>query len=45
VNGWVYGLSDGLIRDLAVTIQAPDQVDGVIFAALRNIKAKRGDLG
>ena len=31
VHGWVYGLEDGLLRDLAVTIEAP----GALAAAYR----------
>ncbi|UTW45060.1 carbonate dehydratase [bacterium SCSIO 12696] len=29
VHGWIYGLSDGLVKDLEVSIDRPEQVDGV----------------
>ena len=34
VHGWVYGLEDGLVRDLQTTVTRPDQVDERRRAAL-----------
>ena len=34
VHGWVYGLRDGLIRDLGVTVGGGDQVNAVYQSAL-----------
>lgn len=34
VHGWVYGLSDGLLRDLRVTLGAHDDVEAVIDRAV-----------
>jgi len=35
VHGWVYGLSDGLLKDLNVTMDRPDTVVQVFSAALK----------
>ncbi len=35
VHGWVYGLKDGLIRDLGVSISGPSQLDEASVAAAR----------
>ena len=29
VHGWIYGVSDGLLKDLHVTVDGPDQIDKV----------------
>src|SRR5512142_48608 len=34
VHGWVYGLEDGLLRDLATTVMAPDEALATYQAAL-----------
>ena len=34
VHGWVYGLEDGLVRDLLTTVSGPDQADERCRAAL-----------
>ena len=35
MHGWVYGLRDGLLKDLAVTMESADQVVSVFAAALK----------
>jgi hypothetical protein len=35
VHGWVYGLSDGLLKDLNVTMDRPDIVVPVFGAAIK----------
>jgi carbonic anhydrase len=35
VHGWVYGLSDGLLKDLQVTMTSPEHVVQVFSAALK----------
>ncbi|MDP1647556.1 MAG: carbonate dehydratase [Rubrivivax sp.] len=35
VHGWVYGLRDGLLKDLDVTMHSPDSVVSVFAAALK----------
>ena len=37
VHGWVYGLGDGLLRDLRVTMTAPDEIQVRADAARRSI--------
>ena len=34
VHGWVYGLEDGLVRDLLTTVSGPEQADERCLAAL-----------
>jgi carbonic anhydrase len=36
VHGWIYGLQDGLLRDLDVTITMPDEAAPAYEAALRS---------
>ena len=35
VHGWVYGLQDGLLKDLLVTMQQPQTVVDVFAAAIK----------
>jgi carbonic anhydrase len=35
VHGWVYGLADGLLKDLGVTVKRPEQVVPVFTAAIK----------
>ncbi|HET7729309.1 MAG TPA: carbonate dehydratase [Usitatibacter sp.] len=35
VHGWIYGLKDGLIRDLRTTVSAPDEAASAYRAALQ----------
>ena len=37
VHGWVYGLKDGLVRDLGMTVSAPDEAARVYRAALDSL--------
>jgi carbonic anhydrase len=41
VHGWIYRLSDGLLRDLDVTVGAPHEVAPTYEAALAALAAKR----
>jgi carbonic anhydrase len=34
VHGWIYGLEDGLVRDLRTTVTTPDEVSSAYQAAL-----------
>jgi len=40
VHGVVYGLSDGLLRDLAVSTGGPDEVDGRRTEAVARLSAR-----
>jgi carbonic anhydrase len=35
VHGWIYGIHDGLLRDLNTTVAAPDEAPAVYQAAVR----------
>jgi carbonic anhydrase len=37
IHGWIYGLKDGLVRDLGMTVAATAEVDEVYRAALANL--------
>jgi carbonic anhydrase len=37
VHGWVYGLQDGLLRDLKVTVTGADEAGSVYSAAISSI--------
>ncbi|WP_250458676.1 carbonate dehydratase [Microbulbifer litoralis] len=37
VNGWVYGLRDGLVHDLGVSISGPEEISEIYHSALTNI--------
>ena len=37
IHGWIYGLKDGLIRDLGLTINAPDHIPERYEAALATL--------
>jgi carbonic anhydrase len=41
VNGWVYGLADGTLRDLDVTISAADAVQPKVSAAVAALQAQQ----
>jgi carbonic anhydrase len=45
VHGWVYGLKDGLLKDLHVTMSQADEVVGVFGAALKRYPRVTQDNG
>ena len=42
VHGWVYGLHNGLLEDLSMTVTGPDSVPTAYQAALEALKARHG---
>lgn len=38
VHGWIYGLHDGLLRDMNVTVSAPEEITKVYQAALSSLR-------
>ncbi len=38
VHGWVYGLNDGIIRDLKITMDSPDDMNGIYQRAVSGLK-------
>jgi carbonic anhydrase len=40
VHGWVYGLHNGLLKDLTMTVSGPDDVQPVYLRALEALKAR-----
>jgi carbonic anhydrase len=42
LHGWVYGLTDGLLKDLGVTMKAPEHVMPGLAAALERYPAAPG---
>lgn len=38
VHGWVYGLNDGIIRDLKITMDSPDDMSGIYQRAVSGLK-------
>jgi carbonic anhydrase len=43
VNGWVYGVADGTLRDLNVTVSAADSVQPAIDTAVAALQANKQD--
>ena len=41
IHGWIYGVADGLLRDLEVNIAADDEIDSATAAAAERIRAGR----
>ncbi len=42
VHGWIYGVRDGLLRDLGVTVSAAEEADAAIAASLARLRGKEG---
>jgi carbonic anhydrase len=40
VHGWVYGLHDGLLQDIAITVDGPDALAGAYAEALEGIRRR-----
>ena len=40
VHGWIYGVRDGLLRDLGVTVAAADELNGVINTAVARLRGQ-----
>ncbi len=38
VHGWIYGLKDGIIRDLKITMNSPDDMTGIYQRAITGLK-------
>ena len=43
VHGWIYGLSDGRLRDLAMVVQRPDELATIYAAALDACVNRKGE--
>jgi carbonic anhydrase len=42
VHGWAYGVNDGLLHDLNMTVESHDAIEPVYRAAVEGVVAKRG---
>ena len=42
VHGWIYALRDGLLRDLAITIDAPSEMEHAYASAVTGLSNARG---
>ncbi|MDQ5905075.1 MAG: carbonic anhydrase, partial [Pseudomonadota bacterium] len=38
IHGWIFGLTDGLVRDLGVSIDAPGNVQGTYEQAVATLE-------
>ena len=45
IHGWVYGLHNGLINDLRMTVVSPDQVQAVFDQALASLQQRHAQPG
>lgn len=41
VHGWVYGVHDGRLRDLAATVARPEELESALKAALEQVKERK----
>ncbi|WP_295852339.1 carbonate dehydratase [uncultured Xylophilus sp.] len=41
VHGWAFGVHDGLLQDLGMTVSGSDSLDGIYLSALERIATKR----
>jgi GTPase SAR1 family protein len=41
VHGWVYGVHDGRLRDLAATVTGADEAEAVLRAAIEEVKTRK----
>jgi carbonic anhydrase len=41
VHGWVYGVHDGRLRDLAATVTGPEETETALKAALEQVKGRK----
>lgn len=41
VHGWVYGVHDGRLRDLAATVTGSDEAEAVLKAAIEQVKERK----
>lgn len=41
VHGWIYGLADGILRDIAITITTPDEVNACYNQAIAQVRQFR----
>jgi carbonic anhydrase len=42
VHGWVYGLDNGLLKDLTMTVSSPEQIAGAYEQALNVVRGRYG---
>ena len=40
VHGWAYGVHDGLLQDLRMTVDTPDRLEGLYRDAVQAVMAK-----
>ncbi len=45
VHGWVYGLKDGIIQDLKITMDSPDDMHGIYERAVKQFTNPKGTNG
>ena len=45
VHGWVYGLKDGLIQDLKITMDSPQDMHGIYERAVKHLTTSKGTNG
>ena len=38
VHGWIYGVRDGLLRDMEVTVSSADEIESAITGATKNVR-------